>query len=83
MDTALSHFPSAISHRGRVLLANRRADGIDDVPRGDAVAIEQFVGLTAARNFPNREAPHTDTGQRHRFADRITNAAGGIMILNG
>ena len=55
------------------VLRTRLVHGVDDVARGDAVAVEQLLGRAAARNLRDREAAHGEAGggdrRRHRVAD--------------
>ena len=81
---------------GRVLTGRRSAVGggsvgptaaclhrLDDVPGGDAVAIEQFLGLAAAGNLAHGEPAHGEAGWCHRLAHRVAKPARRIVILDG
>ena len=61
---------------------HRSRDGLDDVCGGDAEAVEQFVGLAAARNLADREAVHGEAGAGHRLGHRVADAARGVVILD-
>ena len=50
---------------------------------GDAEAIEQLVGLAAARNLADGEALHRDAGAGDRFGHRVADAARRVVILDG
>ncbi len=58
-------------------------DRLHDVPGGDAVAIHQLVRLTAAWNLTDRKPADGHPGRCDRLADRVTDAAGRVMILDG
>src|SRR6185436_8018781 len=50
------------------VLLQHRPHGIGDGARGNAVAIDQFIGLAAARDLTDRETLDTHTVVRHRLA---------------
>ena len=66
-------------------LGLRRAllDGLDDVPGRDAVALEQLLGLAAARDLADGEPVDGKAGGDDRLADRVAQAAGRVVILDG
>ena len=55
---------------------------LDDVLGGDAVAVEEFLGLAAVGNFADGNPVDVNAGLGDRFRDGVTNAAGGVVILD-
>ena len=51
--------------------------GLDDVPGRDAVAIDQLVGLAAARDLVHREPPDAESRGRNGLADGAARRARG------
>src|SRR4051812_10379099 len=66
---------------GRAL--QQRLDRLDDVLCRDAVALEKLLGLAAARDLAHGEPADAEAGGGDRLADRVAEAAGGIVILDG
>src|SRR5262245_53556827 len=64
-------------------LARDRADSVRDVVRGNAEALEQFIRLPAAGNLAHRQALDGEARPRHRFGDRVAQAAHRIVIFDG
>ena len=54
----------------------------DDVRRGNAEAIEQFLRLAAARDLAHGETVHREAGVGHRFGHRVADAARRVVILD-
>ena len=74
--------------QSRRLLPRRRDsyrafDGLDDVRRGDAVAIEQLLGLAARGNLANGQPVTVTPAGAERLRHGIAQAAGRIVILDG
>src|SRR6266545_1229495 len=59
------------------------ADFFDDLARGDAVAVEQLLGLAAAWNLAHRETADGEALAGDGRGHRVANPADGIVILDG
>ena len=69
-------------HLRRGAVARDRFDGIDDGGGGDTEVIQQFLGLSAARNLAHGEPVHGEPAGRQCGGDRIAHAAGRVVILD-
>ena len=65
-----------------ITLSSLTLHGLDDVRGGDAEALEQLVGLAAARNLADGEALHREAGVGHRLGHRVADAARRVVILD-
>src|SRR5690242_14945275 len=58
-------------------------DRVDNVAGRDAELVDQLVGLTAARDVADGEPLDDRVGGRQRFAHRVAQPAGRIVVLDG
>jgi len=59
-----------------------RADRIDDVSGGNAEALEELLGFSAARDLTDGQAMHREPDVGYRFGHRVADAARRVVIFH-